>query len=147
MILVAMSISASGRTTTAFFAPPWHWARFPLAVARLYTCLATAVDPTKLTARIVGWSRIASIASRAPFTRFTTPGGKPACSSSWKTSCIVSGTFSDGLTITGLPQASAYGMNQNGIIPGKLNGQMTALTPTGCRIIVSSMPGAMSSEL
>ncbi len=60
---------------------------------------------------------------------------------------MVSGTFSDGLTITGLPHASAYGMYQKGIIPGKLNGQMMALTPTGWRIIVSSMPGAMSSEL
>ena len=29
-----MSMSASGRTTIGFFAPPWHWARLPVAAAR-----------------------------------------------------------------------------------------------------------------
>ena len=48
---------------------------------------------------------------------------------------------------TVLPAASAYGRNQNGIIAGKLKGAMIAQTPSGCRIIVSSMPTAMSSEL
>ncbi len=38
-------------------------------------------------------------------------------------------------------------MNQNGIIIGKLNGVMAATTPRGWRIIISSMPGAMSSLL
>ena len=42
---------------------------------------------------------------------------------------------------TVLPQAIAYGRNQNGIIPGKLNGAMIAHTPSGWRIIISSMPG------
>jgi hypothetical protein len=32
-------------------------------------------------------------------------------------------------------------------MPGKLNGVMTATTPTGWRIISSSMPDAMSSRL
>ena len=40
-----------------------------------------------------------------------------------------------------LPQAIAYGRNQNGIMPGKLNGAMIAQTPSGWRIIISSMPG------
>jgi hypothetical protein len=31
-------------------------------------------------------------------------------------------------------------------MPGKLNGQMMAATPTGWRIMYSSMPRAMSSE-
>ncbi len=34
-ILVVISMSASGNTTTGFLAPPWHWARLPFAVARL----------------------------------------------------------------------------------------------------------------
>ncbi len=38
-------------------------------------------------------------------------------------------------------------MNQKGIIPGKLNGQIAALTPTGCRSMISSIPGAISSEM
>ena len=47
--------------------------------------------------------------------------------------------------ITVLPVASAYGRYQNGIMPGKLNGQIEATTPTGWRIMYSSMPRAMSS--
>jgi hypothetical protein len=33
-IAPVISMSASGRTITGFFAPPWHWARLPLAAAR-----------------------------------------------------------------------------------------------------------------
>ena len=70
---------------------------------------------------------MASTASRPPFTRFTTPGGQLAgCRAAANTFCIVSGTRSEGLTMTVLPQASAYGRNQNGIMPGKLNGAMIA---------------------
>ena len=49
--------------------------------------------------------------------------------------------------MTVLPQASEYGRNQKAIMPGKLNGAMMAVTPSGWRIIISSMPLAMSSEL
>ena len=38
-------------------------------------------------------------------------------------------------------------MNHSGIIAGKLNGVIAATTPTGWRIISSSMPEAMSSRL
>ena len=30
----AASTSASSSTTTGFFAPPWHWTRFPFPAAR-----------------------------------------------------------------------------------------------------------------
>ncbi len=63
------------------------------------------------------------------------------------TRAIVTGVFSDGLTMAQLPQAIAYGRNQSGIMPGKLNGVMMATTPTGWRIMISSMPRAMSSTL
>jgi len=43
-----------------------------------------------------------------------------------------------------LPQAMAYGRNQKGIMPGKLNGAMVAHTPTGWRTMNSSMPRAIS---
>ena len=35
MMRLVMSMSASGRMTAGFLAPPWHWARLPFAVARL----------------------------------------------------------------------------------------------------------------
>ena len=60
---------------------------------------------------------------------------------------MVMGTFSDGLTIYVLPQAMAYGRNQNVIMPGKLKGAIAAQTPTGCRIMNSSIPEAMSSQI
>ena len=107
MMRVAMSISASGRTTTGFLAPPCHWARLPLAAARLYTYLATGEEPTKEIARTAGWSSKASTTPFAPFTKLTTPFGRPTSSSRSKTRLIVMGTFSEGLTMKQLPQAMA----------------------------------------
>ena len=52
----ARSMSASGSTTMWFFAPPSACTRFPCAVAVSYTCRATGVDPTKLTACTSGCS-------------------------------------------------------------------------------------------
>jgi len=78
-------------------------------------------------------------------TRLATPLGSPVFSSSEKTRAIVIGTLSDGFTTAVFPQAIAYGRNQSGIIPGKLKGVTMATTPSGCRIIVSSIPLAMSS--
>ena len=46
-----------------------------------------------------------------------------------------------------LPQAIAYGKNQSGIMPGKLNGVIAATTPSGWRSMISSMPRAISSLL
>ena len=47
-------MSASGSTTTGFFAPPWHCTRLPLAAPRAYTYRAVALEPTKLIARTFG---------------------------------------------------------------------------------------------
>jgi hypothetical protein len=53
-------------------------------------------------------------------TVLTTPGGSFACSTSSKRRCCEKGTCSLGLTTTVLPDAMAYGRNQNGTIDGKL---------------------------
>src|SRR5437868_15481527 len=107
MIRVVISISASGKTTTGFLAPPAHWARLPLAAARLYTYFATGDEPTKEIARTDGWSSKVSTAPFAPFTRLTTPGGRPNSSIRSKTRLIVIGTFSEGSRMKQLPQAMA----------------------------------------
>jgi len=56
------------------------------------------------------------------------------------TSCInftsiiaVAGTLSDGFSMNVFPQAIARGNIHSGIIAGKLNGQIPATTPSGCR--------------
>jgi hypothetical protein len=53
----ARSMSASGRTIMWFFAPPSACTRFPFADAVRWMCLATGVEPTKLTPSIAGCSR------------------------------------------------------------------------------------------
>ncbi len=44
------------------------------------------------------------------------------------------GSFSLGLSTTVFPDAMATGTNHIGTIAGKLNGEMTAHTPSGWRI-------------
>ena len=78
MWLAANSMSASGSTTAWFFAPPSACTRLPLVAARWWTYLAMGVEPTKLTAWISGWSRIASTATLSPCTTLKTPSGSPA---------------------------------------------------------------------
>src|SRR5271154_2765680 len=95
--------------------------RFPLPAERVYTCLATGVEPTKLMARTSGWSHRAFTTSFPPFTIFTTPLGNPVFSSSSMARCMVSGTRSEGFKTNVLPHAMAYGRNQNEIIGGGLH--------------------------
>src|SRR5215212_2092555 len=115
----------------AFFAPPDAWTRFPAAAARAYTYWAVRVAPTNEIALIFGWSSRAFTASWAPFTRFITPGGNPACSISSNTRRWTIGSCSDGLRMNVLPVATAYGQNQKAIMNGKLNGVIAAQTPSG----------------
>ena len=105
-----------------------------------------AVEPTKLTASMSGWSRIASTASLSPFTTFITPSGSPARDSSSAMRTATDGSRSDGFSTKALPQAMDTGYIQSGTMAGKLNGVMPATTPTGWRIAKLSMPAATPSE-
>ena len=101
---------------------------------------AIAVEPTKLTAAISGWCRIASTASLSPLTTLKTPGGRPASVSNSAMRRPGEGSRSDGLRTKVLPQASATGNIHIGTIAGKLNGVMPAHTPSGWRTDQLSMP-------
>src|SRR4051794_14820834 len=94
-----------------------------------------------------GCCKIASTTALDPFTTFTTPGGQTRLLHQLADSRHGEWDPSEGLTMHVLPQAMAQGKNRNGIIAGKLNGEMIAVTPRGCRIMISSMPLAMFSEL
>jgi hypothetical protein len=122
-------------TTAWFFAPPSACTRFPAALAVRWTCSATGVEPTKLTAATRGWVRRASTASRSPFTTFRTPGGSPAAANSSARRSEVDGSRSDGFRTKVFPQPIAIGNIQSGTIAGKLNGVMPAQTPSGCRSV------------
>ena len=97
-------------------------------------CRAIGVDPTKLTAAMSGWARIASTASLSPWTTVNTPSGKPAFFHSSATNSDADGSFSDGLRTNALPVAIALAHIHSGTITGKLNGVMPATTPSGWRI-------------
>ena len=60
--------------------------------------------------------------------------GRPASAHSRASHSAADGTFSLGLSTTVLPAAMAIGKNHIGTMAGKLNGLMTATTPSGWRI-------------
>ena len=89
------------------------------------------VEPTKLTAAMSGWARIASTASLSPWTTLKTPSGQPASFSHSASIIEAVGSFSDGLRMNVLPQAMATGNIHIGTMAGKLKGVMPATTPSG----------------
>ena len=104
------------------------------------------VEPTKLTALMSGWPRMASTATLSPCTTLNTPSGSPASAHSEASSSDADGSFSDGLSTNVLPQAMASGNIHIGTMAGKLNGVMPATTPTGCLIEYESTPVETFSE-
>ena len=89
------------------------------------------MDPTKLTAAIVGCSRIASTATLSPCTTLKTPSGSPASFSSSARYSDAPGSFSDGLSTNVFPHAIAFANIHMGTMAGKLNGVIPATTPSG----------------
>src|SRR6478609_3812261 len=91
------------------------------------------VDPTNEIAFTLGSSSSASTATLSPCSTLNTPSGSPASFQSAPSQFAVDGSFSLGLRITQLPAAMAIGKNHIGTMAGKLNGEMTPTTPSGCR--------------
>jgi len=79
----------------------------PLLSSTRIDVARNGVEPTKLMAFTSGWSMSVSTTDFPPFTMFATPGGRPHFSSSSNASFMVSGTRSDGLTMSVFPQAMA----------------------------------------
>mmetsp|Transcript_8533 Transcript_8533/g.26568 ORF Transcript_8533/g.26568 Transcript_8533/m.26568 type:complete len:241 (-) Transcript_8533:460-1182(-) len=130
--LSACSLSASGMMTPWFLAPRLACTRLPLALPRAWMCSPAALPPTKEMARIGSESQMKLTASWPPWMTLTTPAGTPASRASLASFMPVSGTRSDGFITMVLPHVMAIGNIQSGIMAGKLNGQMPAVTPSGC---------------
>ena len=107
---------------------------------------AIGVEPTKDTAWMPGWCRIASTASLSPCTTLKTPSGSPASFSSSAIMMPADGSFSDGLRMKVFPHTSASGNIHIGTIAGKLNGVIPAQTPTGSSREYASTPRPTDSE-
>ena len=81
-------------------------------------------------------------ASPDPVTRLTTPGGKPASSSSSTSSSAQPGVSDAGLRTTVLPLMSAGIIFQHGMAIGKFQGVMSPATPMGSRMLIAHLSGS-----
>src|SRR6478752_2219272 len=100
--------------------------------------LAIGVDPTKLTAAMSGWARMASTACLSPWTTENTPSGRPARFHNSARNSEAEGSFSLGLRTNVLPHAMALAHIHSGTMAGKLNGVIPATTPRGWRMEYTS---------
>src|ERR1700693_3145817 len=91
-------------------------------------------EPTKPTALTRGSVSKVSTASLSPLTTLSTPGGNPAFKHKSAMRIGPDGSRSEGFRMKALPQAIAGAHFHSGIMAGKLNGVMPAVTPSGCRI-------------
>ena len=66
-----------------------------------------------------------------PVRKFTTPGGRPASSSSPEKRAAMAGASLDGLRMTVLPVTTAAAVMPAMIASGKFHGGITAPTPSG----------------
>src|ERR1700721_2666305 len=88
-------------------------------------------EPTKPIAFTRGSVRSVSTASLSPLTTLSTPGGNAAFSNNSAMRIGTDGSRSEGLRMKQLPQAIAGAHFHSGIMAGKLNGVMPAVTPSG----------------
>ena len=75
--------------------------------------------------------RRARLPAPKPVTTLTTPGGKPACSTSFMNSSSEAEVNSDGLITTVLPAASAGASFHAVSSSGEFHGTIAATTPSG----------------
>src|SRR6185437_6880019 len=107
---------------------------------------AIGVDPTKLMDCTTGEVSSPSTACLSPCSTVNTPSGSPASCHSRAIHSAADGSFSLGLSTTALPAAIATGKNHIGTIAGKLNGEITPTTPSGCFSEYTSIPVDAFSE-
>ncbi|MNV25692.1 hypothetical protein D3C71_1167970 [compost metagenome] len=95
--------------------------------------LPTSVEPVKAILSMPGCATNAAPAvSPRPVMTLTTPGGKPASSTSSASRKAVKGVSSAGLSTTVQPAAKAGAIFHTAISSGKFHGMMAPTTPTGC---------------
>ena len=130
----ALSTSASSRTTTGFLPPISSWNFAPRCAACTASRVPTSFEPVKLMALIrSSASRAGPTFDPRPTTRFKTPGGSPAFSSTSARCQAVTGVSSAGFSTTVLPKARHGATFQVGIATGKFQGVTRATGPSGTR--------------
>eukprot|EP01139_Manchomonas_bermudensis_P009960 Amastigsp_a339752_75.p3 type:complete len:353 gc:universal Amastigsp_a339752_75:1234-176(-) len=140
---VAPSRLASGRNTPWLRAAMLLCTRLPFCEPRWKMCVPATEEPTNEIDLMSGASQIKLTASTPPWMTEMRPLGNPACSASSTRRTAVFGVRSDGLSTRALPHTVAMGIDHSGIIAGKLNGAIAAVTPSGSRYETMSMFVAM----
>ena len=132
--LAAACRSASGKTICGDLPPSSSVTLLMFSAAAAATALPVAVDPVNATLSTPECAASVAPTSRErPVTTLTTPGGKPACSTSSANASVDAGACSDGLTTTVQPAASAGASFQVISSSGEFHGVIAATTPTGSR--------------
>ena len=105
-------------------------ARWPIAACA--TWIPTAVEPVNASLSTPGWAASARPVSGVdPVTTLNTPGGSPASSNRRASSSVETGVWSEGLTTSVQPAASAGAAFQVRSISGEFQGTIAPTTPTG----------------
>src|SRR5215469_10577064 len=109
-------------------------------------CLPVAVEPVKAmqSTSMCSASALPAVPP-SPGTTFSTPGGMPASTASSATLTALSGDFSDGLSTSELPAASAGPIFQAAMASGKFHGTMAPTTPSGSRVMSASASGPVGA--
>src|SRR5207244_12665523 len=119
-------------TTLVDFQPSSNVTRFKPRAASSYTRWPPCSPPVNATFATNGCVTNGSPTSAPkPVTTFTTPGGNPACSTSFTNSSAEAEANSDGFHTTVFPAASAGANFQVARSSGEFHGVMAATTPSG----------------
>ena len=129
---IAAFMSESAKTMFGDFPPSSSETFFRLPAAAWTISLPTSVDPVNATLATSGCSTSGTPTSDPkPVTTFTTPGRKPARSTSFMNSSIDADVYSEGFTTAVLPAARAGANFQAARRSGEFHGTMAATTPSG----------------
>ena len=141
MPLTALSRSASEKTIWGDFPPSSRLTDAKFSALLRTIVRAVSGPPVKATRRTSG-CLVSSCPTGCPgpVTMFTTPGGIPACSTSFPNSRIGTEPCSDGFMTTAFPAARAGASFTARSICGEFQGTMATTTPMGSLYVKISTP-------
>ncbi len=132
------SRSASSSTMSGSLPPSSSSSLCPAAAAA--TARPAATEPVKVTMSTSGWpARAGPTVCGSPVTTASMSPGNPASRSSSAKARPVRGVFSDGLSTTAQPAATAGASLTTTWFSGRLNGVIAATTPTGSGTVTASL--------
>ncbi len=129
-------------TMMTFLPPISRWQCLKAGAQASETLRPTSVEPVKETTPTSRWpmSGVPTL-EPLPLTRFTTPFGRPASSSTFTRLTTDRGVSVAGLMTTVLPRMRAGVIFHEGMAIGKFQGVMSPAMPTGWRTDIWNLSG------